>query len=308
MRLLDAGEADALYAAMGRRARPAAARRPTPWPASPRWAAAPASSARSPTTSSARSSPTTCARWGSISTRRRRADGPPTGRCLILVTPDAQRTMNTFPGASHELSPEALDEEQIRQRRITYLEGYLWGPDGRARRCAGSDIAHEAGRKVAFTLSDIPCIAGRREGVHGDDGQRRDRHAVRQRGRSPAARPAAAISMQRIAAAVGARCRPLVVTRGAAGAMAVAGRAGRGPARRRSPRSSTPPAPATCSPPVSSSPAAAATPLDAASSRLDRRRRSHLPFRRPARSGPQGAGRAVSNIPPRGLLRLGAGQ
>jgi sugar/nucleoside kinase (ribokinase family) len=54
---------------------------------------------------------------------------PPTGRCLILVTPDAQRTMNTCPAASHELTPAALNAELIRSARITFLEGYLWGPE-----------------------------------------------------------------------------------------------------------------------------------------------------------------------------------
>src|SRR3954447_7823834 len=56
-------------------------------------------------------------------------DKLPTGRCLILVTPDAQRTMNTCPGASHELTPGALDENLIRAASITFLEGYLWGPE-----------------------------------------------------------------------------------------------------------------------------------------------------------------------------------
>src|SRR5215212_1751574 len=54
---------------------------------------------------------------------------PATGRCLILVTPDAQRTMNTSPGASHELTPAALDEPLIRSAALTFLEGYLWGPE-----------------------------------------------------------------------------------------------------------------------------------------------------------------------------------
>ena len=90
--------------------------------------------------------------------------GPPTGRCLILVTPDAQRTMNTCPGASHELAPDALDEAMIRSASILYLEGYLFGPEGprRAMRRA-VDIAHEAGNRVAFTLSESVCIPGRRE-------------------------------------------------------------------------------------------------------------------------------------------------
>ncbi len=87
----------------------------------------------------------------------------PTGRCLILVTPDGQRTMNTFPGASHCLSTEALDEQQIREAAILYLEAYLWVPDGpRAAMGHAISIAHAAGRKVAFTLSDIACIAKRR--------------------------------------------------------------------------------------------------------------------------------------------------
>jgi sugar/nucleoside kinase (ribokinase family) len=93
--------------------------------------------------------------------------GPPTGRCLILVTPDAQRTMNTSPGASHELTPAALDEELIRSAAVTFLEGYLWGPEQpRAAMLRAAEIAHEADRTVAFTLSESLCIPGRREGVN----------------------------------------------------------------------------------------------------------------------------------------------
>jgi sugar/nucleoside kinase (ribokinase family) len=88
----------------------------------------------------------------------------PTGRCLILVTPDGQRTMNTSPGASHSLSAAALDEEQIRGAAILYLEAYLWVPDTpRAAMERAIEVAHSAGRKVAFTLSDIACIARRRD-------------------------------------------------------------------------------------------------------------------------------------------------
>jgi sugar/nucleoside kinase (ribokinase family) len=90
--------------------------------------------------------------------------GPPTGRCLILVTPDAQRTMNTSPGASHELSADVLDAELIASASILYLEGYLFGPDKpRAAMMKAIEIAHAAGRKVAFTLSESVCIAGRKE-------------------------------------------------------------------------------------------------------------------------------------------------
>ena len=96
------------------------------------------------------------------------ATGLPTGRCLILVTPDAQRTMNTAPGASHALTPDALDEALIRSAAVTYLEGYLWGPEQpRAAMLRAARIARDAGRQVAFTLSESLCLPGRREGVAG---------------------------------------------------------------------------------------------------------------------------------------------
>ncbi len=92
-----------------------------------------------------------------------KSGGEPTGRCLILVTPDAQRTMNTFRGAAHELTEAALDAGQIRDSAILYLEAYLWRSVGpRAAMEQAMAIAHQAGRKVAFTLSDIACIAPHR--------------------------------------------------------------------------------------------------------------------------------------------------
>ena len=95
-------------------------------------------------------------------------EGPPTGRCLIVVTPDAQRTMNTCPGASHELTPKALNESLIRSAAVTFLEGYLWGPERpRHAMLRAAQIAHEAERTVAFTLSESLCIPGRKEGVLG---------------------------------------------------------------------------------------------------------------------------------------------
>jgi sugar/nucleoside kinase (ribokinase family) len=96
------------------------------------------------------------------------SDGPPTARCLILVTPDGQRTMNTFLGASQNLGRAALDAELIASADILYLEGYLWNAD--ASRDAMADaigVAKAAGRKVAFTLSDSFVIA-----AHGDDFRR----------------------------------------------------------------------------------------------------------------------------------------
>jgi sugar/nucleoside kinase (ribokinase family) len=76
--------------------------------------------------------------------------GPPTGRCLILVTPDAQRTMNTCPGASHELTVEALDPALIRSAAVTFLEGYLWGPERpRPPMLDAAPVAHQPGGTVA---------------------------------------------------------------------------------------------------------------------------------------------------------------
>lgn len=82
-------------------------------------------------------------------------EGMPSGRCLIVVTPDAQRTLNTYLGASVELRPNDVDRELIAAAEITYLEGYLWDATGAkdAFRYAAR-VAHEAGRRVALTLSD----------------------------------------------------------------------------------------------------------------------------------------------------------
>lgn len=86
-------------------------------------------------------------------------EGAPTARCLILVTPDGQRTMNTFLGASHLLAQAMIDEAWIADSEILYLEGYLWDPElSRAAMRRAIDVARAAGRKVAFTLSDAFII------------------------------------------------------------------------------------------------------------------------------------------------------
>lgn len=91
---------------------------------------------------------------------------PPTGRCLIVVTPDGQRTMNTCPGASHQLRPEALDEKVIASASILMLEGYLWGPElPRQALVRAIEIARASGPEIAFTLSESVCLPGRREGL-----------------------------------------------------------------------------------------------------------------------------------------------
>ena len=78
-----------------------------------------------------------------------------TARCLILVTPDAQRTMNTFLGAAQMLGADAVSPSEVAAAKILYLEGYLWDPaDPRAAMYKAMDAARDAGTKVAFTLSD----------------------------------------------------------------------------------------------------------------------------------------------------------
>lgn len=83
------------------------------------------------------------------------SDGLSTGVCLVLVTPDAERTMNTYLGASAELTADDVDADLIRGAAITYLEGYLWdSPAAQDAYRFASSVAHEAGRRVALTLSD----------------------------------------------------------------------------------------------------------------------------------------------------------
>lgn len=90
---------------------------------------------------------------------------PPTAQCLIFVTPDAQRTMNTFLGASQFLPAAALDERAIAAARVLYLEGYLWDPqEPRAAMRRAIEASRAAGREVAFTLSEVFVIDR-----HGDD-------------------------------------------------------------------------------------------------------------------------------------------
>ncbi len=89
-----------------------------------------------------------------------RGDVGATARCLILVTPDAQRTMNTFLGAAQMLETAGVDMAAVAGSGITYLEGYLWDPQApRAAMEAAIEAAHAAGRRIAFTLSDSFCIS-----------------------------------------------------------------------------------------------------------------------------------------------------
>lgn len=94
-----------------------------------------------------------------------RVGAPSTGQCLIFVSPNGDRTMNTFLGAAQYLGTTSLDRNMIESAAILYLEGYLWNADAsRAAMGEAIQIAKQAGRKVAFTLSEIFVILG-----HGED-------------------------------------------------------------------------------------------------------------------------------------------
>ncbi|MBL8703604.1 MAG: adenosine kinase [Rhodospirillales bacterium] len=91
-------------------------------------------------------------------------DGPPTARCLILVTSDAQRTMNTFLGACVNLGPEDVPEALIASASITYMEGYLWDrPKAKEAFVRAAKLAHGAKRRVSLTLSDPFCVDRHRD-------------------------------------------------------------------------------------------------------------------------------------------------
>lgn len=84
---------------------------------------------------------------------------PPTARCMIFVTPDGERSMNTYLGACVELGPEDVEADKAAAARVTYFEGYLWDPP-RAKEAIreAARLAHAAGREVAMTLSDSFCV------------------------------------------------------------------------------------------------------------------------------------------------------
>jgi sugar/nucleoside kinase (ribokinase family) len=87
-------------------------------------------------------------------------DGPSTACCYVMVTPDGERTMNTWLGAAQHLYPSDIHEDVIASSAITYLEGYLWDPPhAKDAFRKAAKIAHEAKRKVALTLSDAFCVS-----------------------------------------------------------------------------------------------------------------------------------------------------
>ncbi|MEO5335448.1 MAG: adenosine kinase [Magnetospirillum sp. WYHS-4] len=92
------------------------------------------------------------------------AGGPSTARCLVLVSPDAQRTMQTYLGACTQLYPDDIDPDLVAASQVTYLEGYLWDPPhAKDAFVKAARIAKEAGRKVALSLSDPFCVDRHRD-------------------------------------------------------------------------------------------------------------------------------------------------
>jgi sugar/nucleoside kinase (ribokinase family) len=146
--------------------------------------------------------------------------GAPTARCLILITPDGQRTMNTYLGASHLLGRDMIDEDQIASAAILYLEGYLWDPElSRAAMRRAITVAREAGRKVAFTLSDAFIIDR-----HGNDFRDliADAHFdILFANEAEIAALAGVDDFEAAVAAIAPKVPMLVVTRGEQGAIAV---------------------------------------------------------------------------------------
>ena len=87
------------------------------------------------------------------------AEGPSTARCYVLVTPDGERTMNTYLGAAQDLHPADIDADLVAASTVLYLEGYLWDPpNAKDAFLKAAKIAHEAGRTVALSLSDAFCV------------------------------------------------------------------------------------------------------------------------------------------------------
>ncbi|HEV2594539.1 MAG TPA: adenosine kinase [Sphingomicrobium sp.] len=146
--------------------------------------------------------------------------GQPTARSMILVTPDGHRTMNTFLGAAQHLPKDALDEVQIRDAAILYLEGYLWDPETpRYAMLRAIELAHEARRKVAFTLSDTFCVDRHRNGFNQLIDDRRIDILFANQAEIEAL--AGVAHLETAVAAIAPKVETLVVTRSEHGALAV---------------------------------------------------------------------------------------
>jgi sugar/nucleoside kinase (ribokinase family) len=152
-----------------------------------------------------------------------RSDVGATARSLILVTSDAQRTMNTYLGAAQQLERSSMDLAAVADSGITYLEGYLWDPPApRAAMAAAIEAAHAAGRKVAFTLSDTFCVDRHREGFW--QLLRNDKIDILFANEAEAASMAMVNDVEEAVACLAKVVPTLVVTRSEHGATAISGR------------------------------------------------------------------------------------
>lgn len=146
--------------------------------------------------------------------------GPPTARSLILVTPDAQRSMNTYLGACVGLGPQDVAPELVQSSKVTYLEGYLFDPPAAKEAFVkAAELAHTAGRKVALSLSDPFCVERHREAF---------RHLVEGHvdllfaNLEEAKTLTGAASLEDAAAALAGKAEVVVVTRSEKGALILA--------------------------------------------------------------------------------------
>jgi sugar/nucleoside kinase (ribokinase family) len=154
-------------------------------------------------------------------TTRARADVGPTARCLILVTPDAQRTMNTFLGAAQMLEPHSVEPEAIAAAKIVYLEGYLWDPEApRAAMYKAMDAARSTGTSVAFTLSDSFVVHRHRKDLMKLLEEQQIDILFANQAEIEALADA---DLEKAVAAIGPRVETLVVTRSEKGALAIRG-------------------------------------------------------------------------------------
>jgi sugar/nucleoside kinase (ribokinase family) len=141
---------------------------------------------------------------------------------MVLVTPDGHRTMNTFLGAAQHLPASALDEAQIADSAVLYLEGYLWDPEApRFAMIRAIEVARSARRKVAFTLSDTFCIERHRAGFNAliDEG----RIDILFANEAEIGALAGVPHLDSAVAAVAPKVELLVVTRSEHGALAIRG-------------------------------------------------------------------------------------
>ena len=181
------------------------------------------------------------------------ADGPATGCSYILVTPDGERTMNTYLGAAQDLTPADIDPAQIAASSIVYLEGYLWDPkNAKEAFVKAATIAHGAGRQVALTLSDAFCVDRYRDEFL--DLMRKGTVDLIFANEAGTALAVPDLRFRRRAEAIAARTPSSASSPAAKKAASWSRTTASSPCRRFRSRSwSTPQAPATCSPPASCS-------------------------------------------------------